>query len=63
MGLDHYIGRDPTGGIRRGVALAPALASDTTAKQAKETEILKQRRKAREEKALAGKGKPGGQGK
>ena len=52
-GLDHYIGRDSTGGVRRGIALAPNLAEDAVAKQARETEILKQERKAREERALA----------
>ena len=52
-GFDHFVGRDPTAGIRRGVALAPALAGDAIAEQAKETEILKQRRKAREERALS----------
>ena len=52
-GLEHYIGRDPTAGLRRGVALAPAVADDATAKQTKETEIMKQRRKAREERTLA----------
>ena len=62
-GLEHYIGRDTTGGVRRGVALAPSLAEDTVSKQSKETELLKQRRKAREEKALAkSKAKPGGGG-
>ena len=52
-GMDHFIGRDPTAGVRRGVALAPALAGDALQVQSKETELLKQRRKAREEKALA----------
>ena len=59
--IDHYIGRDATAGLRRGVALAPSLAEDATNRQSKETEILKQRRKAREEKALAsGKGAKSG---
>ena len=63
-GLDHYIGRDSTGGVRRGIALAPGLAEDAVSKQSKETEILKQRRKAREERALAKSkgGKPNNQG-
>ena len=52
-GFDHFIGRDPTAGIRRGVALAPGLANNAVTQQARETEVLKQRRKAREEKALA----------
>ena len=52
--IDHYIGRDATVGLRRGVALAPALAEDATNHKSDETEIPKQRRKAREEKALAG---------
>ena len=52
MGLEHFIGRDTTAGIRRGVALAPSLASDVVQRQSKETDILKQR-KAREECALA----------
>ena len=34
-GLEHYIGRDPMSGLRRGVALAPSLAEDATSKQAK----------------------------
>ena len=58
-GFEHFIGRDATGGLRRGVALAPGLASDAISQQAKEVEILKQRRKAKEEKALVAAGKKG----
>ena len=50
-GFDHYIGRDKSAGLRRGIALAPGLASYTTTQLGKETDILKQRRKAREEEA------------
>eukprot|EP00974_Lingulodinium_polyedra_P088600 8592177-Lingulodinium_polyedra.AAC.1 len=45
-GLEHFVGRDATGSLRRGIAVAPALARRTTEKLAKEVEILKQRRKA-----------------
>ena len=65
-GLDHYLGRDRTGGLRRGVALNPSLAAYATDKKSKETEVMKQRRKAREEEEAAKKnkgGKPGGPGK
>ena len=48
-GLEHYIGRQKTGGRKKGVALAPGLAKSVTASMTVETEILKQRRKAREE--------------
>ena len=44
--------------MRRGIALAPGLAEHTTMKLTAEVEILKQRRKAREEAAVAkGQGK------
>ena len=57
-GFEHFIGRDKTGGMRRGIALAPGLAEHTTKKLTAEVEILKQRRKAREEAAAAkGQGK------
>ena len=49
-GLDHFIGRDATAGVRRGVALAPELANDAVTRRARETEIVKRRRRAREEK-------------
>ena len=52
-GMEHFIGRDATAGLRRGVALAPDLAADAVQRQSKETEILKQRRKAKEERTLA----------
>ena len=55
-GLEHYLGRDRTGGLKRGVALMPALAKHATDMQCKETEVLKQRRKAREEAAALKKG-------
>ena len=56
-GSEHYIGRDASSGLRRGIALAPSLAKHATEAQAKETAILKERRKAKEEKEAA---KPGG---
>ncbi len=59
-GLEHYVGRDPTGGLRRGVALNPGLAHYATDKKSKETEVMKQRRKAREESAAAKKASKGG---
>ena len=61
-GLEHYLGRDRTGGLRRGVALNPALAQYATDKKSKETEVIKQRRKAREEADAAKKNKGGKKG-
>ena len=59
-GLEHYVGRDASSGLRRGIALAPSLAKHATDAQAKETAILKERRKAKEEKdAVRTGGKPG----
>ena len=59
-GLEHYVGRDVHGaGLRRGIALAPSLAAHATEQQSKQTGILKERRKAREEKAAA-KSQPAG---
>ena len=52
-GLEHYVGRARTGGRRRGVALAPSLAKHVTTNLGTEVDILKQRRKAREEEAAA----------
>ena len=52
-GLDHYLGRAKTGGRKRGIALAPGLARSVTTALGTEMEILKQRRKAREEEASA----------
>jgi hypothetical protein len=52
-GLEHYVGRSKTGGRRRGVALAPSLAKHVTTNLGTEIEIMKQRRKAREEEAAA----------
>ena len=58
--LEHYAGRDVHGaGLRRGIALAPSLAAHATEQQSKQTGILKERRKAREEKAAA-KSQPAG---
>ena len=57
-GLEHFKGRDVSGSIRRGIALAPQLAKHTTDRLAAQTEILKQRRKAKEEAANAKKTKP-----
>ncbi|CAK0855451.1 unnamed protein product, partial [Prorocentrum cordatum] len=58
-GIDHYLGRDRAGGLRRGVALNPSLAQCATEKKSKETEVMKQRRKAREEEEAAKKNKGG----
>ena len=52
-GLDHYIGRARTGGKKRGVAMAPGLSKSVAATMGAEVEVLKQRRKAREEEAAA----------
>ena len=52
-GLEHYVGRAGGGATRRGIALAPGMARYATDQLAKETEIAKQRRKAREERAGA----------
>ena len=57
-GLEHYVGRARGGATRRGIALAPGMARYATEQLAKETEITKQRRKARDEKAAKG-GKKG----
>ena len=62
-GIDHYIGRSESSGLRRGIALAPSLAKHTTEALAKETEIIKQRRKAREEEQALRAGGPGRKGK
>ncbi|CAK0790967.1 unnamed protein product, partial [Prorocentrum cordatum] len=50
QGVEHYIGRQKQS-ARRGVAMAPGVAKYATDQLAKETEIQKQRRKAREEKS------------
>ena len=42
-------GRGVSGSVRRGIALSPQLAKHTVYQMAAHTEILKQRRKAREE--------------
>ena len=60
-GLEHFIGRDSGAGLRRGIAVAPLLARHATQRQAEETAIMKEKRKAREEKALAS--NPGAGGK
>ncbi|CAK0879805.1 unnamed protein product, partial [Prorocentrum cordatum] len=49
-GVEHYIGRQKQS-ARRGVAMAPGVAKYATDQLAKETDIQKQRRKAREEKS------------
>ena len=62
-GIEHYKGRDVSGSLRRGIALAPKLAKHTTDKLSQQTEIMKQRRKAREEIfASKGRGRGGGRG-
>ena len=63
MGLEHYVGRSQTGGRKRGVALAPSLAKHVTGRLGGEIEILKQRRKAREEEAAAKEATKGKKGK
>ena len=55
-GAEHNIGKPTSTGTRRGVALAPVLSRRATSKLAQETDILKQRRKAREEATAS---KPG----
>ena len=40
-GLEHYIGRDAGGGLRRGIALAPGLATHATEQQPKKTATFK----------------------
>ena len=61
-GFEHFVGRDTGAGLRRGIALAPTLAKHAVSRQADETAILKERRKAREENnAASNKNKnPGG---
>ena len=59
-GLEHYVGRSKGAALRRGIALAPSLATHATERQGKETAILKERRKAREERAAAGSNPKGG---
>ena len=60
-GLHHYLGKDTGTGLRKGIALAPSLARHAVDMQSKETAILKERRKAREEKESAKNGgQPGG---
>ena len=39
--IEHYKGRDVSGSLRRGVALAPKLAKHTTDRLAQQTEIMK----------------------
>eukprot|EP00959_Pyramimonas_sp_CCMP1952_P172785 3610624-Pyramimonas_sp.AAC.1 len=48
-GVEHYIGLSKQS-ARRGVAMAPGVAKHATDQLAKETDIQKQKRKAREEK-------------
>ena len=52
-GLEHFVGRDVAGSLKRGVAFAPGLAKYTTDQLSAQTGILKERRKAREEFAAA----------
>jgi hypothetical protein len=52
-GWEHIIGRPGSSSLRKGVALAPGLIKHALEEQTKETEILKQRRKAREETAAS----------
>ena len=52
-GLEYYVGRDAGAGLRRGIALAPSLAKNAVEGQSKEAAILKERRKARDEKDAA----------
>ena len=52
-GWKHIIGRPGSSSLRKGVALAPGLLKHALEQQTKETEILKQRRKAREETAAS----------
>ena len=58
-GLEHYVGREQGAGVRRGIAMAPKLAKHAVDAQSAETAILKERRKAREERAASTPG-PGG---
>ena len=53
MGLEHFVGRDVGGSLRRGVAMAPGLAKHQADKLSQQTAILKEQRKAREELASA----------
>ena len=46
-GYEHFIGRGAGGSLRKGIALAPGIAKFAVDQQSKETEILKQRRKAK----------------
>ena len=57
-GLGHLPGRSGASGLRRGIAFAPSQARFLSAELAKDTEILKQQRKAREEEGAA-KAQPG----
>ena len=59
-GMEHYIGRSKTAGRKRGIALAPGLAKSVTNAMSTEVEILKQRRKAREEETAAREAAKGG---
>ncbi len=52
-GYDYYVRRDKAADARRGIALAPGLAHHATQNLTVDTDILKQRRKAREEAAAA----------
>ena len=51
--LELIMGRDESGSLKLGIALAPSLVNDATYKFELLPEILKQRRKAREEAASA----------
>jgi hypothetical protein len=52
-GWEHITGRPGSSSLRKGVALAPGLIKHALEEHTKETEILKQRRKAREETAAS----------
>ena len=55
-GLDYFIGKASSAGMRRGVALVPGLAKHATYRLAVDTEMMKPRRKAREKAAASKKG-------
>ena len=64
-GFEHYVGRSQGASLRRGIALAPTLAKHAVDRQAAQTNILKERRKAREEQLAekTAKGNPKGGGR
>lgn len=52
-GWEHLIGRPGASSLHKGIALTPGMLKYALVQQTKETEILKQRRKAREEAAVS----------